>query len=1156
MRSDSFIPVPLVAVVLLLWAGIVSGQSASLVVGSDRLDPDLASFGLPDPHGVRNVEVVPLDPESEEAKLLAEGLPLVPERILRMTVTEGSWMSVDVSPDGHTVVFDLLGSLWSVPLEGGRATPLTRGMAFDAQPRFSPDGTRVVFASDRSGGENLWILSLNLADTVQLTRGNHNLYQSPVWSPDGSYIVATRQGGGPGQGKLWMYHVDGGTGTQLIDEPATLRTTGAAFTPDGEQIWFAQRTGSWQYNSPMRDYQLAIYDRDTGETRTESSRYGGAFRPTISPDGRWLVYGTRHVSHTGLRIRDLETGEERWLAYPVQRDDQESRASRDAYPGMAFTPDSREVVASYGGKIWRIPVDGSDPLPVPFEAEVELPMGPEVAFAYPLEDSATFIVKQIRDAVPSPDGERIAFSALGRLYVKDLPDGTPRRLADLPGNQHAPVWSPDGRWIAFVNWDFQEGGHLWRVSSGGGTPERLTRETAFYQQPTWSPDGDRIVAIRGPARAYVETITQGVPFGAQELVWFPAGGGEATTIRRVESFSTPHFSRDPERILAYAGNRGLISFRWDGTDERTHVRVTGPAPLGGTGSPAASLVRMSPTADQALVQHGMHLYTVHVPRVGGDGVTISVSNPENAAFPARKLTDIGGQFPSWSDDGTKVHWSIGNAHVVYDLNAAKVFEDSVKAAERAKSDAPVEEPPDADVDDEQEDKEDEDEAKEEADKAPSYRPREFRVEVEVERDLPRGTAVLRGARIITMRGEEVIEDGELLIRDNRIVGVGRVGSLDVPAGAIVVDVAGHTIVPGFVDTHAHLRAPFNIHRDQPWSYAANLAYGVTTTRDPQTGSTDVLSYEDMVRAGRTLGPRIYSTGPGVFGGERIQSFTEARDVLKRYAEYYDTKTIKMYGAGNRQTRQNIIRAAKELGLMPTTEGSLDLKVNMTMGLDGYSGMEHNMPGFPLYNDVAQLVARSRMAYTPTILVTYGGPWAENHFHATEDVIGDEKLRTFTPFEEIQQKTLRRGAGWFHPSQHTLHLVSGFVNQVVKAGGRAGVGSHGQLQGLGYHWELWATQTGGMSEHDALRVATILGAESLGLAGDVGSIEPGKMADLVVLRDNPLVNIRNTNTIRYVILNGRILEGDSLDEVWPGERPSGPFYWQSEPLLPVTAAGVR
>jgi imidazolonepropionase-like amidohydrolase/Tol biopolymer transport system component len=1101
---------------------------------------------------VAAVLLLPLPSSAQEAKKPKdpeqEGLPLEVGRHLRYTATEGSWMSVDVSPDGQTVIFDHLGDLFTVPVTGGQATRLTRGMGFDAQPRFSPDGTHVVFTSDRDGGENLWIISLDLADTVQVTKGKHDRYVSPEWTPDGEYVVATKGS------KLQMWHRTGGGGAQLVKEPATLRTIGAAFGTDPRYVWFSGRLGQGSlYNNGMDLYQLAVYDRETGEISSRSDRWGGAFQPTLSPDGTWLVYGSRHIAETGLRIRDLASGEERWLAWPVQRDDQESGSNRDVYPGMSFTPDSREVVATYGGRIWRVPVDGGDPVEVPFAVEVDLPIGPLVDFSYRMPDSATFIAKQIRDAVPSADGGRLAFTVLSELYVMDWPDGTPRRLAEGLGDvQQHPTWSPDGRWIAFGVWTDGQGGHLYKTRADGrGEPQRLTSVPALYLEPEWSPDGARILVERASDRDYEEAIQRGSLGEPTDLVWVPAAGGALTAVGPTGGLSSFHFTADPGRIWAYSDSDGLVSMRWDGTDRKSRVKVRGRMASGGSQGQNASSILMAPMGDQALVQIVNDLYVVTVPYVGGETPTITVGTPDNAQFPARKLTVIGGQFPAWGGDGRTVHWSVGNAHVVYDLDAARAFDDSVKAAARASASADTAAADTTAMGSKKDDKK-------------KYEPLERRIELSYPRDTPQGVVVLRGARIVTMRGDEVIEDGEIVVRNTRIEAVGRRGSVTIPSGSDVIDVSGRTIVPGFVDTHAHLRPAYVFHRTQPWSFAANLAYGVTTSRDPQTATTDFFSYEDMVRAGRALGPRIYSTGPGVFSSENVESLDHARDVMRRYASYFDTKTLKMYGAGNRQQRQWIIQAARELQLMPTTEGSLDLEVNLTMAQDGYSGTEHNLPGIPLYDDAVQLLVASQMATTPTMLVTYGGPWAENYFYARERVFEDEKLRTFTPFEDVQQRTLRRpgptGAGtngWFHENQYPFPLIADFADRVVEAGGRAGIGSHGQLQGLGYHWELWAMGMGpDVTPMEALRIATLVGAQALGLDEDVGSLEPGKMADLVILEGNPLENLRNSNTVDRVMKNGRIYDGDTLDEVWPRQKEAGQFYWQKDPAAPVTRAGIR
>lgn len=1054
-------------------------------------------------------------------------LPLKPSRHIEFAVQEGTWLSLDISPDARTIVFELLGDIYSLDAGGGEAKLLLSGMPFESQPAFSPDGRRIAFLSDRSGSENLWIANADGSSPQQLTRDEDDrTFASPAWSPDGQYVYVARSIPSYGIFELWMYHVQGGSGVQITRangagakggggemhtaSPVDVRPNamGAAPSPDGRYLYYAQKLGGFEYNAELPMWSILRRDLRSNTEETLISAPGSAMRPAVSRDGKLLAYATRFEGKTGLRLRNLDTGEDRWLAYPVQRDEQEAMTSRDLLPGYDFTPDGQALLIAYGGKIRRIAVGSGTAAEVPFTARVKLDIGPDLRGqqATPTGPVRARVVQTPRQ---SPDGKTLVLSALGQVHVMPLRDGaTPKRLTRSHDAEFHPSWSQDGRWITYVTWS-ANGGHIWKArADGGGSPQRLTTVAGYYSDPLFAADGKSVFALRSSNYARTRTLTDLSPGRVADLVRIPAAGGDVTLISHASGARSLHLTSDTQRLFFYSDG-GLQSVRLDGSDRRTHVQVKGlgqrvqPDPVN------ALDAQLSPDGKWALARLGSHLHLIAIPQTGDTDFSVNLAQP---SVPYKRVTQFGADYFAWADGGKTVTWSLGSTF--FRLPFEQITFDQPQPA--GESQAPI--------------------------SPPKNPPQQFIAQVDLPRDVPGGTVVLRGATAITMKGDEVIENADVVIENNRIAAIGARGTVSIPAAAAIRDVAGRFIVPGFVDTHAHW---FEIRRGvldlQNWSFLANLAYGVTTGLDVQPFTSDMFVYEDMIEAGLMPGPRAHSTGPGMFSDNRLKSLQEARDLLTRYRDFYGTRNLKSYAIGNRRERQFVVAAAAELGMIPTTEGALDFKLDLTHALDGFAGNEHALPTVPLYEDVVQLFARSGIGYTITALVAYGGPFAEDHFFMTQAPANDPKIRRFMPPDVIDARTRR--AVWFRDSDQIYPQLAEGAARIMRAGGRVGVGSHGQFQGLGYHWELQALASGGLTPKELLQAATLQSADIIGRSNEIGSLEPGKFADLLILERNPLEDIRNTLSLRQVMKNGRLYDADTLNEVWPRERVL-PAMWFS------------
>lgn len=1021
---------------------------------------------------------------------------------------EGTWMNLDVSPDGKTIVFDLLGDIYSMSIDGGKSTPLRTGLAWEVQPRFSPDGSQVLFTSDAGGADNCWVMDVDGENAKQITKEDFRLLNNGVWMPDGNYIVARKHftsGRSLGAGEMWMYHKTGGSGVQLtkrkndqqdVNEPAV--------SPDGKYLYFSEDMypgGYFQYNKDPNSqiYVIKKYDFEKGKTSNLLSGPGGAFRPQVSNDGKKLAFIKRIRTKTVLCILDLETGQEYAIYEGLSKDQSEAWAIFGVYPGFDWMPDDKSIVISGLGKIWQVEISSGMAKQIPFKANVKT----QVAETILLKNDAhqdNFNAKVLRGLKTSPDGSQIIFNAVGYLWHKPLEGGKVERLTTGHDFEFEPSYSPDGKSIVYVTWDDERMGEVRHLNLETKASKILTTKPGIYRTPSFSPDGKSVVYRKDSGnghQGYVHCIDPGVylikDIDNPESKFLSASG------------SDPVFSKDGKRIFCQTGGyifgsltKSFDSFDLNGQDRKTHF----------DGKYAQKYV-ISPDNNWVAWSE---LYKVYIAPFPSVGQKIGMTSKTKSVPVAQVAKDAGINI-HWSNDSQKLHWTLGNEYFSDMLTERfKFLEGSVDSIPPMDSSGIV-------------------------------------INLEVDTDLPDSKIAFTNARIITMEGNKVIDNGIVVVENNMIKKVGK--RVRVPADAKVIDCKGKTLMPGILDVHAHSgNFRYGLSPQKQWEYYANLAYGVTTSHDPSANTEMVFAQSELIKAGEMVGPRLFSTGTILYGADGdfkavVNSLDDARSAIRR-TKAFGAFSVKSYNQPRRNQRQQVIQAAREEGILVMPEGGSFFYHNMSMVADGHTGVEHNIPVVPLYKDVINFWSSTEAHNTPTLVVNYGSVSGEYYWYQHTNVWEQEKLLKYTPRAVVDSRARHRT---MLPEEEYVNghiLTSQSLNKLQNAGVNVNLGAHGQLQGLGAHWELWMLEQGGMSNLQALKCATINGAKYLGMDHQLGSVKEGKIADLIVIDGNPLEDIRQSEKVVYTMLNGRLYDTATMNEITTDkEVKRTKFYFEVE-----------
>ena len=1007
-------------------------------------------------------------------------LPIKSNHTIELEVTEGTSINLDVSPNGKTILFDLLGDIYQMSIMGGEAKQITQGLSWDAKPIWSPDGEKIAFVSDDSGTSNIWIMNKNGLAPRQITNYKFNRSGSTIiaceWFDNDNVIFYPK---GNHKKKGYIYNISNKKNNHQIETPLNLKDIfNIRKFSNSEQIYFQgmlkkkpseekRQVKLWKYSKVRKDTTLfASINQPEGD--------GFKSNMVVSSNGKWVAFvelqfmNSASKRKAALKVFNTETNQERVLIPFSFRFLGNERFS--------FIGNSSNIMISNAGKFYKINVENGNKIEVPFVAKPKIEMSQFTYFNKQVSKNNEYY-KNIVSADLSPNGEFLAFSVNRKLYLKNIKEQTIKEIFKENTGQFQPEFSPDGNKIVYVTYNDAKGGDIRVFNLVKNTSEKITKTSGQYQHPTWSPNGKYIGALKtnktevssGGFHAVkgelqlidyktnkIEILKNKVPLDyninfniAGTHIYYKTAGSEIHTLN-IKSKQTQ-----------------LVSSLLTGLDSRSVSEITSP-----DGKYVAFVASGCVYLNKLDINNSKKLYID------------SLNNKVDV-----RVTPNGGRNPKWKNKGKTLTWL--SANVFHEASIEALFKNNNKDTKKEV------------------------------------------IKLKIVKTNYKKVIALTNARIISMKRHEVIENGTIIIEGNRIKDIGTNSDVTIPKNAFIQNCEGKTIIPGLIDMHMHAIPPNHTLKQNWWSYLASLSYGVTTMRDPSNFRN--FAYEERIKSGDMTAPRLYGATATGSPFINIANYEDALALVRQYKNMGAT-FFKTHNSWPRYKRQWMVKAARQENLNITGHYSGENVYggfNMSILQDGFGGVEHTIWGdYAVYDDVKQLVAKSGIWYTPTFQYS-----SFSVVDNESEIANDPRVLKFNYFlnEKIQKYLSKVDRKNQLEKKEFLTIMGKDAKDMLKHGAKVSIGSHGNYPGLGMHWAMQILQLGGFTPYEALQSATIVAAEGLGMQKELGSLEVGKLADLIILDKNPLEDLKNTLLINHVMVDGKLYKANSLDMVWPVKK---------------------